>query len=188
MTKVVYGPDGYSIKSHRNRGIQKRVTEAERQAFIDELRQMGAGEECIDWPWGTRDRHGYGRLGIDYRRYLAHRWVYEQIVGPIPEGLDALHHCDRPPCCRPNHLFLGDQMANMQDMVGKGRKARGERAGGAKLTRAAVAHLFEMRAAGATLSSVATELGISRSQASRIWRGDRWSATVREMGISNVRS
>jgi hypothetical protein len=57
----------------------------------------------------------------------AHRRSYELTYGPIPSGKMILHECDNPACCRPDHLFIGDQDENMADMVRKGRQAHGER-------------------------------------------------------------
>ena len=31
------------------------------------------------------------------------------------------HKCDRPPCCNPDHLFVGTQLDNVADMLAKGR-------------------------------------------------------------------
>jgi hypothetical protein len=33
-----------------------------------------------------------------------HRVVYEELVGPIPEGMDLDHKCLNPACCNPEHL------------------------------------------------------------------------------------
>lgn len=52
------------------------------------------------WPWqGTIDDKGYGRLGLGrgagvYSTYTrAHRFAYELLVGPIPDGLVLDHVC-----------------------------------------------------------------------------------------------
>lgn len=59
------------------------------------------------WIWtGARHRHsGYGYFGVakgDIR--VAHRVVYEILVGPIPDGLDLDHLCRVTSCCNPSHL------------------------------------------------------------------------------------
>lgn len=65
--------------------------------------------EC--WVWermvsGTKSRYGYFRPGTKAtdRRYMAHRWIYEQRVGPIPEGFQVDHLCRNTLCVRPEHL------------------------------------------------------------------------------------
>lgn len=75
---------------------------------------------------GATDRRGYGRPakplgGGDQRRYYAHRRVYELMNGPIPLGKLVLHKCDNPPCCNPDHLFLGSDADNANDKSAKGR-------------------------------------------------------------------
>lgn len=53
------------------------------------------------WLWtGPTDGHGYGRAG----RVRAHRFSYELLVGPIPDGLVLDHLCRVPLCVRPDHL------------------------------------------------------------------------------------
>lgn len=47
---------------------------------------------------------GYGRTWKNGRRILAHRWAYEFIVGPIPDGLTIDHLCRNRRCVRPEHL------------------------------------------------------------------------------------
>jgi hypothetical protein len=83
------------------------------------------------WLWtGPHDRRGYGFLYVgSRRRYRTHRVAYALAVGPIPDGLGVLHHCDTPPCCNPAHLFLGTDADNVADRDAKGRQARGDRNG-----------------------------------------------------------
>jgi hypothetical protein len=74
------------------------------------------------WEWQRyRNEHGYGRMWRP--KVYAHRASFEAFVGPIPSGLSVLHRCDNPPCCNPEHLFLGTRADNMRDMCAKGRCA-----------------------------------------------------------------
>lgn len=73
---------------------------------------------------GYQTKKGYGKIhrGPGSRELVrVHRAAWEVTYGPIPEGLFVLHHCDNPPCCNPEHLFLGTNSDNMRDMVAKGR-------------------------------------------------------------------
>lgn len=58
------------------------------------------------WLWTRcRDGHGYGQFVLrDQKKVLAHRFAYELVVGPIPEGLDIDHLCRVRLCCNPAHL------------------------------------------------------------------------------------
>jgi len=46
------------------------------------------------------------------------------LQGVDVEGSVVCHHCDNPSCVNPEHLFLGDQKANMQDAARKERLQR----------------------------------------------------------------
>ena len=83
--------------------------------------------EC--WLWlGSKGPDGYGYLGTGTSKSArAHRVAYWVVYGSIPNGQFVLHHCDNPSCVRPDHLFLGTQQDNMNDMVNKGRSAKGDR-------------------------------------------------------------
>jgi len=73
---------------------------------------------CMEWN-GYCER--YGVLAVDGKTVKAHRFAWETFYGPIPAGMMVLHKCDNPPCCNPDHLFLGTQKDNMRDAKAKGR-------------------------------------------------------------------
>lgn len=75
------------------------------------------------WFWiGSANFQGYGKLTVRKTTIPAPRISWEIHFGPIPQGRWVLHSCDTPQCVRPDHLFLGDNSANMFDAVAKGRK------------------------------------------------------------------
>ena len=82
--------------------------------------QKAGPDACWGWA-GPRIAGGYGMLNAEGKRYVAHRWVYAQQHGPIPDGACVLHRCDSPPCTNPAHLFLGTKADNNADARAKGR-------------------------------------------------------------------
>jgi hypothetical protein len=52
--------------------------------------------DCREWQ-GAKQSRGYGVRSVAGRLMLVHRWVWEQVNGPIPPGMYVLHHCDNPP-------------------------------------------------------------------------------------------
>lgn len=77
------------------------------------------------WEWkGSRNDFGYGLVTVTRQGLLgerAHRLMFERANGPIPAGLVVRHKCDNPPCVNPDHLELGTQQQNVDDMVSRGR-------------------------------------------------------------------
>ena len=60
---------------------------------------------CWYWTGQTNGRYGHLRAGrSDRTRIYAHRWAYEQLVGPIPAGLEIDHLCFNVLCVNPDHL------------------------------------------------------------------------------------
>lgn len=60
-------------------------------------------DDCWDW-LGALGTSGYGSLVRSGKLWQAHRWTYEELVGPIPEGLELDHLCRRRSCVNPRHL------------------------------------------------------------------------------------
>lgn len=74
-------------------------------------------EDCWNWTAGKSD--GYGIFGIGSSRTVkAHRYSYEQQVGPIPPGAILDHICRNRSCVNPEHLRPVDRVLNAQNHSG----------------------------------------------------------------------
>lgn len=81
---------------------------------------------CWEWNHG-RTSYGYGLGVLNGRRVMAHRMIWYLKDGVYPSPNDFIcHRCDNPPCCNPDHLFIGTQTDNMRDCVDKGRHTQHE--------------------------------------------------------------
>lgn len=125
---------------------------------------------CRLWT-GAKDRNGYGVFWGD----RANRVAWERKNGPIPAGLMVLHACDVTACVEEDHLMLGSGAANMIDRDRKGRQARGERNGNAKLSAIQIAEIRKAKAEGVTGSELAVTYGVDRSTINRASNGASWS-------------
>lgn len=79
----------------------KKPTTVE-QRFWEKVDRRGP-DEC--WLWRARvDPVGYGRFWNGHEHVGAHRFAYEFLVGPIPDGLTIDHLCRNRACVNPTHL------------------------------------------------------------------------------------
>jgi HNH endonuclease len=74
---------------------------------------------CWLWRGYVSKSTGYGGLGI--RGLLAHRLIYEELIGPIPKGLQIDHLCRVRRCVNPWHLEPVTRKVNI--LRGEGRAA-----------------------------------------------------------------
>jgi hypothetical protein len=141
--------------------------------------------ECLEWT-GSINGAGYGELYLA-ERYAAglpfyvrvHRWVLEQICGPLDVGLEACHTCDNPPCINPEHLFPGTHRENALDRMSKGRPSGGasypgEKHHRAKLTESDVRRMLAEREKGATYPELMKEFGVGKSTVADICKRRTW--------------
>jgi hypothetical protein len=66
--------------------------------------KVDRGDEDQCWEWQAGRTNGYGIFWIGDRLVRAHRFAYELLVGPIPDGLELDHLCRNRACVNPGHL------------------------------------------------------------------------------------
>jgi len=133
------------------------------------------------WWTGYQKGKGYGAIKVAGKNRSAHRVAYELYIGPIPKheshhGMCVCHKCDNPLCVNPNHLFLGTNQDNMNDMKSKRRpnnRVKGESHHLAKLNRRDVLEIREM-AGSLKQKDIAKIYGVAPSQISSVICRKTW--------------
>jgi hypothetical protein len=100
--------------------------------FVTSIRMLPRG--CWEWT-GQINGSGYGLLNAAPSTWLAHRWAYEWLVGPISDGLTLDHlchtndpHCPPGPCrhrrcVNPAHLEPVTQSENARRVARRKRRS-----------------------------------------------------------------
>ncbi|SEU38711.1 HNH endonuclease [Nonomuraea wenchangensis] len=91
------------------------ATEKDVERFLSKVTVLENG--CWTWTGTTNKPYGknkhilsYGRFNFQGKLWVAHRWLWEQINGPVPEGLVLDHflanhgECIGAKCVNPDHL------------------------------------------------------------------------------------
>ncbi len=120
--------------------------------------------DCWEWQGSKNKKTGYGKKTVNGASVLAHRWVYEQFLGPIPEGLVINHKCGNRSCVNPHHLEVVDQAGNCRH--GAGCKLTAEQVAEIKATK-------DSRKWGDG-ARLARKFNVSSALIHDIWHGRAW--------------
>ena len=73
------------------------------------------------WEWeGAKTNNGHASFWFDGHSVMAHRFAYELMVGPVPDGLVMDHACRNRACVRPDHVEPVTQSENVIRGAGNG--------------------------------------------------------------------
>ena len=143
----------------------------------DVLRNTKRNGSCMEWQGGV-NKEGYAACAAYglFSSQLLHREVFALVKKERPPVV--MHACDNPLCINPEHLFAGTPESNLLDKLVKGRQARGETNGNARLTQTKVNQIRAMRNKRlCTYQEIQNKFDISRATVWRVlsetnWRGD----------------
>ncbi len=154
------------------------------------------------WPWIAQMRHwaGYGLFTLATGKPGGTNVVASRIAcflthGSAPDGKPhALHSCDNPSCCNPNHLRWGNQHDNVQDAKERKRHVnppnthanpewnakrlaairKGEGVVGSKLSEPVVREIWRLHFENKTASEISKAVGFSVAAVYDVCRGRSW--------------
>ena len=127
------------------------------------------------WEWtGAHHNKGYGYFTVGSRtegnrqQVYAHRFAYEALIAPIPDGLESDHLCRNHPCIRPTHIEPVTRTLNSQRGLQKG-----ETHTRAKLTEENIREIRRLRGI-ISQRQLAARFGVLPNTISRIQLHQRW--------------
>jgi hypothetical protein len=136
--------------------------------------------QCWNWT-GSLATGGYGYFGavnlITKKRVQigAHRFTALIKYQIIPDSIFAMHTCDNPSCCNPNHIELGDCKQNTKDAIARGLlvTAKGEKHGRSKLSEKQAKQIIAMLHT-TTIKDISQQFSMSERAIQDIKYGVRW--------------
>jgi len=159
----------------------RRYTVTERRDML--MARTNNVDGCIIWQGVTVN--GYGFTSYGGKKHRTHRLSWMLTNGDIPVGKCVLHKCHNRPCINLEHLYIGTQKDNMQDMIKAGRRvnvlllhpekaARGVNQGRSKLTEKDVLGIRKDRVSGKTSRELAHLYHVCQSSIMKVIHEITW--------------
>lgn len=142
--------------------------------FWSKVNKKGV-DGCWEWQ-GCLGHKDYGVFWNEGKNVYAHRFAYS-LEGAVRLSPDifVLHECDNPRCVNFRHLFLGDHVDNMTDMVEKGRAKRfalqGSDRPNSQLNESQVTAILRLYPTIGNYAEIGRRFGVSYSVVSEVVRG-----------------
>lgn len=118
---------------------------------------------CWIWTASFNKQWGYGTFGFNGKNRLAHRVSYQLHKGEIPNGKIVCHQCDNVLCVNPDHLYIGTNQDNSNDVVRRKRKT--------KLSQEVVNQIFQLSELGVYQKIIASKFSICQMTVSLLVNG-----------------
>lgn len=143
----------------------QRFVQGHNMRLIRKPQRYSVNPQTGCWDWLLyKGSLGYGQVGVKGTGKVvpAHRFIYEQHKGPIPDGLELDHLCRNPSCVNPEHLEPIQHNENVR------------RGATTKLTLSKVQRMRQLKASGMTARKISALFAINEGHVSRILRHKYW--------------
>lgn len=115
------GTDGNELTAVlKQTAFKGQVSDAQMTALLIVANHIDISDDGC-WNWTGALSRGYGQLTHNGKHQTAHRFVFNNFVEPIEDGMWVLHHCDNRRCVNPHHLYQGTPVDNRADMLTRQR-------------------------------------------------------------------
>lgn len=123
--------------------------------------KLGKDPEAC-WSWlGAISARGVACKQVAGRNVPARRWLWEQLFGPIPDGMVIAQLCGKGDCINPHHLKCTTQ-------------AEAQRLGLSSTLTPGDAATIRAAKGEVAAKELAVDYGVSVQTIRDIWRGDSW--------------